>query len=135
MSFLQPHFAESTLNYWQDILHSSDPIVSNAQQLPYRHRYPAVLPNDQVLFLPIRQLYTNPNHAVASLLVNQASFSVVEQLAAFLCQTLGQHLDSLDSAVDMIIGLPTLGNTLAPFIAKYLGFSMLPLCLAVLSIS
>lgn len=70
--------------------------------------------------LPIRQLSPNPNHAVASLLVNQASISVVAELGAFLAELV------LDFVPEVIVGLPTLGLSLAPIVAQKLGFGRRP---------
>jgi adenine/guanine phosphoribosyltransferase-like PRPP-binding protein len=66
--------------------------------------------------LPIRPL-TDGHHALASLIVNQAGFEVLEALAGGLAARL--------SAVnpDVIVGLPTLGLTLAAAVARKLGHS------------
>jgi adenine/guanine phosphoribosyltransferase-like PRPP-binding protein len=70
--------------------------------------------------LPIRPLNNEANDAVASLLVNQASISVVAELGSFLAN----RVRPFDPEV--IIGLPTLGLSLAPVVAQNLGLSMFP---------
>lgn len=69
--------------------------------------------------LPIRPLGHNKDHAVASLLVNQASMSVVDELGTFLAERLRPF------APEVVIGLPTLGLSLAPVVARSLGLSRL----------
>lgn len=108
------HYTEPTTAYWQSIV-AADPQAP--PQGPWRHGYPARLPDGRVLVLPIRPLAREPHHAVASLLVNQASMAVVDTLA----QSLADRLRPL--APDLVIGLPTLGLTLAPLVARALGHS------------
>lgn len=67
--------------------------------------------------LPIRPLRNVANDAVASLLVNQASISVVSELGTFLAERVRPFHP------DVIIGLPTLGLSLAPIVAQHLGLS------------
>lgn len=65
--------------------------------------------------LPIRPLNNEHNDAVASLLVNQASMSVVAELGKFLADRIGPF------EPEVIVGLPTLGLSLAPIVAQSLG--------------
>lgn len=109
------HFTEPTTTYWQSIL----PSTHTPQNLPYKFSYPASLPDTRFLLLPIRPLASNPKHAVASLLVNQASMDVVDILSDFLGDLV------LSFAPEVIIGLPTLGLTLAPLVARRLGLGKL----------
>lgn len=81
---------------------------------PHENFYPAVLSDGRQICLPIRPL-ADGEHALASLIVNQASFEVVDALA----ETLGHALESFNPEV--IVGLPTLGLTLASEVAKKLG--------------
>jgi adenine/guanine phosphoribosyltransferase-like PRPP-binding protein len=104
-------FTEATTPYWQGLL----PANSSLQRAPWRHGYPARLPDGRSLMLPIRPLKHEPSHAVASLLINQASFEVADTLADMLAQQL-QPLQP-----ELVIGLPTLGLTLAPAVARHLG--------------
>lgn len=106
------HFTDPTTHYWQHIV---SPGPHMALDGPWRHGYPALLPDGWVLVLPIRQLATEPRHAVASLLVNQAALDVVDALARMLADGLRPLAPTL------VIGLPTLGLTLAPLVARALG--------------
>ena len=72
------HFTEPTTAYWQHLLAADAPDPAGP---PWRLGYPARLPDGRRLVLPIRALASEPRHAVASLLVNQASFEVLEALA------------------------------------------------------
>jgi pyrimidine operon attenuation protein/uracil phosphoribosyltransferase len=55
--------------------------------------------------------------AVAGLIVNQASFVVVERLANWMSEI------AADVAPQVVAGLPTLGHVLAPLLAQRLGHS------------
>ncbi|TGO47481.1 hypothetical protein BOTNAR_0523g00050 [Botryotinia narcissicola] len=105
------HFTEPTTTYWQTILPSNH----TPQAPPYRYAFPAKLPDSRFLVLSIRPLKDNPKHAVASLLVNQASMEVVDTLSDFLADLVRRF------EPDVIIGLPTLGLSLAPLVARNLG--------------
>ncbi len=67
--------------------------------------------------LPIRPLNNNKNEAVASLLVNQAAIDVAAELSAFLADVVRPFCP------EAVIGLPTLGLSLAPIVARNLGLS------------
>ena len=105
-------FTEPTTPYWQGLL-----LAANVPQgqAPWRLGYPAVLPDGRVLMLPIRALASTPTHAVASLLINQASFEVAETLAQMLARRL------VDLQPELVIGLPTLGLGFAAAVARHLG--------------
>lgn len=81
----------------------------------YRDLYPALLPDGRQLALPIRVLPGGDDRAVASLILNQASF-VVE---AGLADALAGEVRALEP--DVVVGLPTLGLTLARALAGALG--------------
>ncbi|MFV0245061.1 MAG: phosphoribosyltransferase [Qingshengfaniella sp.] len=83
---------------------------------PYSGRFPAVLPDHGVLWLPLRPL-ADSDAALASLILNQASFAVADRLAGLLAR------DLRDFTVDRVIGLPTLGLGLAAGVAQALGHS------------
>lgn len=103
---MQPH------DFWQEL----HPPGTFAAKGHYQHFYPATLSNGQQIQLPIRPL-SDGRHALASLIINQASFAVVDALAEDLAARLKPY------APDVIIGLPTLGLTLASEVAKKLGHS------------
>jgi adenine/guanine phosphoribosyltransferase-like PRPP-binding protein len=80
--------------------------------------YPARLPDGRQLALPIRVLPASDGaRGIASLIVNQASFAVQDALA----DALAERLRPLD--LDVVVGLPTLGLTLASAVARALGHS------------
>jgi adenine/guanine phosphoribosyltransferase-like PRPP-binding protein len=78
--------------------------------------YPAAFEDGRQLLLPIRPL-ADGEHALASLILNQASFEVVEAIAADLAAKLSPFRP------DVVVGLPTLGLTLASAVAQKLGHS------------
>jgi adenine/guanine phosphoribosyltransferase-like PRPP-binding protein len=94
-------------SFWQEILPPDAPAVGG---------YPARFEDGRILLLPIRPL-PDGKRALASLIVNQASFAVVDALAA----SLARHLAAF--APDLVVGLPTLGLTLASAVAQKLGHS------------
>jgi adenine/guanine phosphoribosyltransferase-like PRPP-binding protein len=69
---------------------------------------------DGQLVLPVRTL-ADGRHGLASLIINQASFEVQDQLAADLAERL-QRFEP-----EVVVGLPTLGLTLASAVAQKLG--------------
>ncbi|OLP46237.1 phosphoribosyltransferase [Rhizobium oryziradicis] len=101
---MQPH------DFWQ-ILH---PPGSFACDVAHERFFPATLTDGRQVQLPIRPL-SDGRHALASLIINQASFAVVDALAEGLATRLRAY------APDVVIGLPTLGLTLASEVAKKLG--------------
>jgi adenine/guanine phosphoribosyltransferase-like PRPP-binding protein len=78
--------------------------------------YPAAFDDGRRLLLPIRPL-ADGEHALASLIVNQASFEVVDAIGADLAAKL------LAFQPEIVVGLPTLGLTLASAVAQKLGHS------------
>lgn len=104
------HFTEPTTNYWQ-AFQSED----KAKSAPWQYGYPAKLPDSRILVLPIRQMQNNPTEAVASLILNQASIAVHDELSGMLAAVVG------DFDAEVVIGLPTLGLTVALIVAKLLG--------------
>lgn len=84
--------------------------------------YPAGLPDGRQLPLPLRVLPGDGKSAVASLILNQASFAVEDGLAAALAALLREKNP------DIVIGVPTLGLPLASNVARRLGHTrMVPL--------
>lgn len=143
-------FTEATTGYWQRLLEGDEAARALRVPPPWRFGYPARLPDGRVLMLPIRALpalakggparpavagaYPRahgepgagaavavpqaggaPRQAVASLLVNQASLTVVDELGRLLAQALAPL------APEVLVGLPTLGLTLAAATARALG--------------
>jgi len=109
-----PHFTEPTAGYWQAIV---DPADAPPAAPPWRFGYPARLPDGRVLVLPIRRLAHQPQHAVASLIGNQASLAVVDALGRHLAARLAPL------APAQVVGLPTLGLAFAAVAARELGLS------------
>ncbi len=103
---MQPH------DFWQEI-HPSGTYDIHAGHTDF---YPAILSDGRQLRLPIRPL-PDGVHALASLIVNQASFAVQDALAAQLAEKLKPFNP------DVIVGLPTLGLTLASTVARAMGHS------------
>jgi adenine/guanine phosphoribosyltransferase-like PRPP-binding protein len=83
---------------------------------PYSTRFPARLDSGEQIVLPIRPL-ADGWHALASLIINQASFEVQDALAADLAPKIAALRP------EVIVGLPTLGLTLAAAVARMLGFA------------
>jgi adenine/guanine phosphoribosyltransferase-like PRPP-binding protein len=97
-------------DFWQEI----QPAGTFAPSCAYVDVYHAEFADGRQLALPIRAL-PDGNHAVASLIINQASFAVVTAIATDLADKLRPL------ALDVIVGLPTLGLTLAAAVAQALG--------------
>src|ERR1700744_2878491 len=104
-------YTEPTTDYWQELTPDIPARVSGVP--PYRFGYPVRLPCGRVLVLPLRGL-PDGERAVASLIANQASNTVVAVLA--------DHMAELARALDaeVIAGLPTLGLAFASLVAERL---------------
>lgn len=88
----------------------------------YQGLYPALLPDGRQIAFPIRTLPGDGTRGVASLIVNQAAFPVVDALADVLAARLAPH------APQVVVGLPTLGLGLAEAVARRLGHArMVPM--------
>jgi len=101
----------STEGFWQSF--TSTPETKGP---PFSTRYAVKVADNKFLSLPIRTL-PDGQHAVASLIINQASFAVLEGLSEAMAE-LARAFNA-----QVVIGLPTLGLALAPLVAKHLGFS------------
>jgi adenine/guanine phosphoribosyltransferase-like PRPP-binding protein len=101
---MQPH------DFWQ-VLHPPGSFPTGRCHGDF---FPAMLADGRQLPLPIRPL-ADGRHALASLIVNQASFVVLEALATDLARRLA------DFSPDVVVGMPTLGLTLAAEVARRLG--------------
>ena len=106
-------FVTGTAGFWQALAPAAS--FGGRPEPPYRYGYPARLPSGDYLVLPIRVLPGDGDRAVASLIVNHASFPVVRALADFMT-ALARPLDAA-----FVVGLPTLGLALAPLVAEGLG--------------
>jgi adenine/guanine phosphoribosyltransferase-like PRPP-binding protein len=105
-------YTEPTTGYWQELT-TEIPVRFSATP-PYRFGYPVNLPCGRILVLPLRQL-PDGHRAVASLIANQASNTVVAALADHIA-TQARALDA-----EVIVGLPTLGLAFASLVAERLG--------------
>ncbi len=101
----------ATTGYWQALL----PGAPGDAQPPWAQDVPVPLPDGRWLRLPVRELPHEPGHAVASLLVNHASLDVADALARLLAARVAAL------GAEVVVGLPTLGLTLAPLVARALG--------------
>lgn len=97
-------------DFWQEL----HPPASFATDGPHRDFFPVSLSDGRQLQLPIRPL-ADGQHALASLIINQASFEVLDVLATHAASALAPHKP------EVIVGLPTLGLTLAADVARKLG--------------
>lgn len=107
-------FTEPTLTYWQE-LHDEVP-ARFSLKAPHRYGYPVRFRNGKVLVLPLRRL-PNSEHAVASLIANQASHNVVVALAGTMAE------EARGLGAEVVVGLPTLGLSFAALVAERLGQS------------
>ncbi|GGD86681.1 adenine/guanine phosphoribosyltransferase-like PRPP-binding protein [Rhizobium sp. BK591] len=106
MTEMAPH------DFWQEI-HPSGTFADDGEFTSF---YVAVLEDGRQLRLPIRAL-ADGDHALASLIVNQASFAVLDAFAESLAEKIRPM------RIDIVAGLPTLGLTLAAAVAQKLGHS------------
>ncbi|WP_439501326.1 phosphoribosyltransferase [Aminobacter ciceronei] len=77
--------------------------------------YPASLPDGRQIALPVRVLPGDGSQAVASMIVNQASFAVEDALSDAMA------VHARVYAPEVVIGVPTLGLPLANGVARRLG--------------
>lgn len=95
--------------FWQQFLPPAA-----APSAPWQTGYPATMPDGRILMLPIRPLAGTDN-AIASLILNQAAFAVEDALADAVANALRPH------GPEVVVGLPTLGLSLARAVALRLG--------------
>ena len=94
------------MQFWQGFL-DHEP-----EQPAWTDRYPAAMPDGRWLVLPLRDF---GNVAVAGLIANQASFAVLDQLAAWTAAA------AVPLRAEVVVGLPTLGHTVGAAVARGLG--------------
>lgn len=104
---LPPH------QFWQHAYPANTHATGDAAG--YVDAYPARLPDGRHILLPVRILPGDGRNAVASLIVNQASFAVEDLLADEMATQAKRF------APDVVIGVPTLGLPLANGVARRLG--------------
>ncbi len=75
-------------------------------------RYDAAMPDGSALALPLRDLGT---HAVAGLILNQASFAVADRLCGWMAEA------AASARAEVVVGLPTLGHAAGQGVARALG--------------
>lgn len=106
--------------FWQE-LHPAGTFADTPGTIHHGF-YPARLPDGRQLCLPIRVLPGARDRAVASLIVNQASFAVEDALADAMAAIWR------DAGAQVVVGVPTLGLPLANALARRLGHArMVPL--------
>ncbi len=93
------------MQFWQDF------VDCVPEQPVWTDRYPAVMPDGRRLVLPLRDL---GDVAVAGLIANQASFAVLDQLAAWTAAA------AASLRAEVVVGLPTLGHTVGAAVARAL---------------
>ncbi len=101
---MQPH------DFWQEI----EPPGADDPERAGALFHAAAFDDGRMLRLPIRPL-ADGRHALASLILNQASFEVVDAIADDLARKLEPF------RIEVVAGLPTLGLTLASALALRLG--------------
>jgi len=99
--------------FWQTV-YPAGTFETNPQD-GFADLYPATLPDGRQIALPIRVLPGGEDKAVASLIVNQASFAVEDALADAMTTLASTY------APEAVIGVPTLGLPLANGVARRLG--------------
>lgn len=104
---LAPH------EFWQELYPAGS--FPNDRATGFPNFYPADLPDGRQILLPIRVLPGDGARAVASLIINQASFAVEDALAGVMAELV------VPFEPQVIIGVPTLGLPLANNVARRLG--------------
>ena len=93
------------MDHWQHFLDAPSPAR------PWRTHYDAPMPDGRFLRLPLRDLGAT---AVAGMIANQASFTVVDALSAWMARLVA------DWAPDVVVALPTLGHVYGSGLARAL---------------
>ncbi|KAF7942966.1 hypothetical protein EAE96_010915 [Botrytis aclada] len=112
------HFTRPTTTYWQETIPTASVAsLPYSTAPPYQYSFAASLTPDTSLLLPIRPLGDTTNGiAVCSLALPHASMTVVKELARIVASKIRKFNP------EVVMGLPTGGLVLAPFVAEKLGF-------------
>jgi adenine/guanine phosphoribosyltransferase-like PRPP-binding protein len=97
----------ATFEFWQTFTSLPDPSPK-----VWRDSYAAPMRDGSALLLPLRDYGAT---AIAGLIVNQASFTVVDTLIKWIAADV-QHLNA-----EIVVGLPTLGHSIGAGVARMLG--------------
>ena len=100
------------MQYWQVFEGPDAAGMGQPGSAAWTESYPAVMQDGRRLLLPLRDFGET---AVAGLIANQASFAVLDQLAAWTAAA------ASDWAAEVVVGLPTLGHTVGAAVARALG--------------
>lgn len=100
-------------DYWQHLYPAGT--IKAGSDGAYGSVFPGMLPDGREIALPVRPLPSRPGHAVASLIVNQASFEVHDTLVRSMASLAAPYRPAA------IVAVPTLGITLARGVAALLG--------------
>jgi len=98
-----------TFEYWQAFSPPPDPLPQ-----VWHQSYAAPMRDGRALLLPLRDYGAT---AQAGLIVNQASFAVLDTLVDWIAA------DVRDVGAEIVVGLPTLGHILGAGVARVLGHS------------
>lgn len=109
---LPPGF-DATTGYWQRLLAADE--LAQSTRPPYLRSYPARLRDGRYLLLPLRGLPGDATRCMTSLVANQAALEVVQALTEDMAE------QAQAFPVDAVVGLPTLGLSFAPGVARGLG--------------
>ncbi len=92
-------------DYWQAFA------TSAPRPAPWQDHFDAPMPDGRTLRLPLRDL---GDTAVAGLIANQASFAVLDQIAAWMADIAAPFRP------EIVVGLPTLGHSVGAAVARAL---------------
>jgi adenine/guanine phosphoribosyltransferase-like PRPP-binding protein len=95
--------------FWQGFVPTE---AADPDARAWHDRFPALMPDGSSLVLPLRDLGAT---AVAGLIANQASFAVHDRLVGWMAEA------AAPCAAEAVVGLPTLGHSLAAGVARALG--------------
>lgn len=100
------------LGWWQEFLPRAPAPAPPAPPPVWTDRYDAAMPDGTRLPCPVRDF---GDWAVAGIIVNQASFAVVDRLSGWMAEAARRF------APTIVVGLPTLGHVVGAGVARALG--------------